>query len=504
MEKRLLIAIVLSFAFLLAWSHFVGKYSPPSKVSPATPIVSDPLQQEPQQEPLFASAEETRSTFELDHTSLIFNEPSATLAEVVFPQFQDHALILEKGLQLPGIATEFLRQVSGNKEITYVASWDDKKIIKRLSKRERAYLWDLEITVQNTSNENISFGLPLVLGTLGPSIQRKPAEQFQDICISQKLKVEYPNIKKEAGFSEIEFVSLRDQYFVLIVQPEKGDYSAAISKYGAGQSLLSIRSSELVIAPGQEIKEKFLIYMGPQDAKILSSISPDWNSIIFYGKFDFIAKLLAKTLDFFYGITKNWGWSIILFSLAIYLLLFPLSIKQMVSMKKMQELQPQMHELESKYKNNPQKLNLERMELFKQNKVNPLGGCLPMLLQLPIFLKLYLVLTRSIYLKGADFLWIKDLSRPDRLVKMFHVEHFGEWQYLNILPVLIGIAMFVQQRTSTVQMGGASAEQQKMMMVIMPVMMVFVFYNMPSGLVLYWLINNLLSLGYQVKILNKK
>jgi YidC/Oxa1 family membrane protein insertase len=503
MEKRLLIAIVISFAFLLAWSQFVGKFSPSSSIPPA-PVVSQPLQQDLKPEPQPVNSEETRSSFELDQTRLVFGEPSAFLVEAVFPQFQDHALILEKGLYLPGISAEFSRQVSENKEITYIANETDKKIIKRLSKNEKTYLWDLEVTVQNISKENISFGLPLVLGTLGPSAQRKAAEQFQDICISQKLKVDYPNIKKEAAFNEIEFVSLRDQYFVLIVQPENSDYSAVISKYGTGQSLFSIRSKEFVIAPGQEIKQKFQIYIGPQDVKILSAISPDWNSVIFYGKFDFIAKLLAKTLDFFYGITKNWGWSIILFSLAIYLLLFPLSIKQMVSMKKMQELQPQMHELENKYKDNPQKLNLERMELFKQNKVNPLGGCLPMILQLPIFLKLYLVLTRLIYLKGADFLWIKDLSRPDRLVKMFHVEHFGEWQYLNILPVLIGIAMFVQQKTSTAQMGGTSAEQQKMMMVLMPVMMVFVFYNMPSGLVLYWLINNLLSLGYQVKILNKK
>jgi len=185
--------------------------------------------------------------------------------------------------------------------------------------------------------------------------------------------------------------------------------------------------------------------------------------------------------------------------------MFPLSVKSMLSMKKMQALQPKIEELRAKHKENPQKLNTEIMELYKREKVNPFGGCLPMLLQIPVFFALYQLLMRLISLKGASFLWIKDLSLPDRLyVLSSPIPVIGD--ELNLLPLLMAAGMFVQQKFTTPSLDKTSsaAEQQKIMGVLMPVIFGVLFYKMPSGLVLYWFVNNLLMLAFQWKISAKK
>jgi len=165
----------------------------------------------------------------------------------------------------------------------------------------------------------------------------------------------------------------------------------------------------------------------------------------------------------------------------------------------MQALQPAIEELRSTYKDNPQKLNKEIMEFYRKHKVNPLGGCLPMVLQIPIFFALYQVLIRSIALKGANFLWIKDLSEPDRLFTLpVSLPIVGN--EINILPILMAIGMFIQQKTSMKTTSSGSAEQQKLMLILFPLMFGFIFYHMPAGLVLYWFINSTLTLIYQMRI----
>lgn len=236
--------------------------------------------------------------------------------------------------------------------------------------------------------------------------------------------------------------------------------------------------------------------MGPQDLRIISLIKPEWASIVYYGFFDFISNLLFQLLELIYNLVKNWGWAIIILSTVIYLILFPLTIKQMQSMRHMQLLAPKIEELKKLYKDNPQRMHKETMELYKKNKVNPAGGCIPMILQIPIFVSFYQVLNRSIVIKGADFFWIKDLSEPDRL--------FTSPVDINILPILMAIGMFIQQKLSTANTTGEYAQQQKMMTFLMPVIFGFFFYRMPSGLVLYWLINSTLMLAYQIRVNQSK
>jgi len=168
-------------------------------------------------------------------------------------------------------------------------------------------------------------------------------------------------------------------------------------------------------------------------------------------------------------------------------------------MKEMQLLQPKIEALRKEHKDNPQALNKEIMELYKEHKVNPLGGCLPLLLQMPIFFALYQALMRSVSLRGAKFLWIKDLSAPDQLFTLKNSLPFLGNQ-VNILPILMAIGMFVQQKISMVKTTGEAAQQQKIMSIIMPVMFGVIFYQMPSGLVLYWFVNSTLMLIYQFRI----
>jgi YidC/Oxa1 family membrane protein insertase len=168
-------------------------------------------------------------------------------------------------------------------------------------------------------------------------------------------------------------------------------------------------------------------------------------------------------------------------------------------MKEMQALQPKIDSLRKQHKDNPQKLNKEIMELYKEHKVNPLGGCLPMVLQIPIFFALYQALIRSIDLKGATFLWIKDLSEPDRIFMLqFSMPFLGN--ELNLLPILMVVVMFLQQKLTTPASSGMSSEQQKMMLYLMPVIFLFIFYRMPAGLVLYWLVNSTLMFLFQLRI----
>ena len=150
-----------------------------------------------------------------------------------------------------------------------------------------------------------------------------------------------------------------------------------------------------------------------------------------------------------------------------------------------------MEELRRVYKDNPQRLNKEVLELYRKNKVNPLGGCLPMVMQIPIFFSFYMVLTRLVDLRGANFLWIKDLSQPDRLITTPEI---------NILPILMAITMFFQQRFSMVPTAGSSGEQQRLMSFIFPIMFGFFFYRLSSGLVLYWFVNSLIMFVFQMKI----
>jgi YidC/Oxa1 family membrane protein insertase len=200
------------------------------------------------------------------------------------------------------------------------------------------------------------------------------------------------------------------------------------------------------------------------------------------------------TLRFLHKVTKNWGISIILLTILINIVLFPLSKKSYKSMHEMQMLQPKIEKLRQECKNNAQKLQKETMELYKKYKINPMGGCLPLILQMPIFFALYQGLVNFIDLRGAGFLWIRDLSETESIRIPIELPLIGNT--INILPILMVIMTFVQQKLTskftTMAQTDDQRKQQKFMMIFMTIMFGFIFYNLPSGFVLYWLVSTII------------
>ncbi|MBI3779569.1 MAG: membrane protein insertase YidC, partial [candidate division NC10 bacterium] len=230
----------------------------------------------------------------------------------------------------------------------------------------------------------------------------------------------------------------------------------------------------------------------PKDLDWLKAAGPDLENLLDLGWVDILARPALYLLRFLYRYSGNYGLAIILVTLLQKIVFHPLTAKSLRSMQAMQALQPKLAALQERFKNNPQKKQQETMELYKKYGVNPVGGCLPMLLQIPIFIALYNALSSSVEMWRAPFLWIKDLSQPDAL---FTVDLWGSRNYpFNLLALLMGASMFVQQKMTPT---AGDPRQAKMMLYLMPTMFTFMFWSFPSGLVLYWLVNNLLQIGQQ-------
>lgn len=506
MEKRLILAVTLSILVLLAWSALAPKQPIETHVLPDNSQIAKPIDQQALpaigQDP--AALPETKlladaALVDLSTEKLKFSfiEPAAAIKELTFQEYQQEKLDLGYGLLLPGESVAFQLNQKTSSGLVFVQKGKTKKIIKDFIFSKDNYSMELSIIIENLSNLKLDFDLPIILGLIDLSKNTEDA-RFINIIASRKGKVVTLNPKKDFSADDLKFIAIRDKYFAVVLQPEK-NFVGYVKKIGAQKSEVGVVLKNVTVEPGQNQKLNFRIYLGPQDLKQIQMIEKDWAGIINYGTFDIISQLMLQLLEFFYKIVHNWGVAIIILSIAIFLLLFPFTLKQMRSMKEMQALQPRIEALRKVYKDNPQKLNKEMLALYKEHKVNPFGGCLPLLLQMPVFFALYQVMMRSIALKGESFLWIKDLAEPDRLFMLpFSLPVFGN--EVNILPLLMTGLMFLQQKFSFVPSSGSSAEQQKIMMIVMPLMFGLIFYHMPSGLVLYWFFNSLLMSLYQFKI----
>jgi YidC/Oxa1 family membrane protein insertase len=245
-------------------------------------------------------------------------------------------------------------------------------------------------------------------------------------------------------------------------------------------------------------EHSFQLYVGPKNFDVLEAADPTLARAIDFGWFAFIAIPFLHALNLLHGLTGNYGVDIILLTLAIKILFIPLTQKSFKSMKELQKLLPQLQRLREKYKDKPDEMQREMMELYRRHKVNPLGGCLPMLLQFPVFIGLYNTLLSAIELRHAPFaLWINDLSQPDRLGSL--AIPFVAPPGIPVLTLLMGGSMFVQQWISP----SAGDPTQQRMMMIMPLVFTVIFINVPSGLVLYWLVNNVLTIAQQYAMLRK-
>jgi YidC/Oxa1 family membrane protein insertase len=508
MEKRTVIAIALSFLVIFLWSRFVPR---PETVHTQVQTQSVAVTTEaliPSQTAITASSavieyEAGSQEYAFPGSKMAVLEPSSAIKEVLFDKYQKNPFILNRGFYIGDPALAFVRKYDVTGGFSYVYEDSIKRVTKTLVSSNSLYGMDLEVKIKNTSPSSVLINLPIILGRFDLDQKTGPEQRYEDIMVSSNAKVLHPNFKKEAIFADIKFMGMRDQYFCVVVEPESTGYSGFVNKVSDKVFDIGFASKGVTILPGDELIQKFKVYLGPQDTDLINKVNPNWGSIVYFGMFDLVGQAILGLLKFLFIIVRNWGLVIVVLSVLIFLVLFPLTIKQMKSMKEMQILQPKMEQLRKTYANDSKKLNEEIMRLYKEHKVNPFGGCLPMILQIPIFIALYQVLSRSIALKGAEFLWIKDLSEPDRLFKFPGALPFiGE--YFNILPILMALGMFVQQKMSAVTTSGQSAEQQKMMMIMIPILMGVMFYNVPSGLSMYWFLNSTLMLLYQVKTMKAR
>ena len=236
------------------------------------------------------------------------------------------------------------------------------------------------------------------------------------------------------------------------------------------------------VAPGSTIVEKARLFVGPQEESVLETIAPGFELLKDYGYLTILAKPIFWLLEKIHGYVGNWGWSIILLTILIKLVFFPLSAASYKSMARMKEVQPRLLTMKEQYKGEPQKLNQAMMEMYRKEKINPLGGCLPVVIQIPVFISLYWVLLSSVEMRGAPWvMWIHDLSIPDPYY---------------ILPLVMAVSMFVQTKLNPTPPDPIQAK----VMMYMPIVFSVMFFFFPAGLVLYWVVNNLLSIAQQWQI----
>lgn len=322
---------------------------------------------------------------------------------------------------------------------------------------------------------------PLVL--FSNYLSKKVLDQrYQETFYSRNkvLKRVSPKKVRDDTYDNIEFAGARDRYYCLSLL--KGAYSLKWVNEAKEKAHLYL------VSPG----EQTFLYIGPQVRKELKHFG--LQGIMYYGFFHGIAVVMIKLLYLFYGLLKNWGLSIVFFSASVSLILFPFTSKSSKAMRKMQQIQPEVEEIKAKYKDNPQKQQKETIALYRKYKINPLGGCLPLLFQIPVIMAFYQVVYRFVELRGASFLWIKDLSGPDR----FPLPFGPPLNHINLIPVFLIILGILQQKITT--SSSAAPSQQKSMGLFFAVFIGVIFYGFPAALTLYWLIQNIFTLSYQARL----
>lgn len=386
--------------------------------------------------------------------------------------------------------------------ITYAWRSADVEIVKTLVFHPDHFAVDVTVTVTNLSQRPLEerpvlrwggVSRPRATGGFLSFLRQPPADNKQPLYyidgkVQREQNVARLVAEKEAS-GTLYWAGLEDRYFLVAIiprQPGEGvtarvgasDLSALGS--GARGVTAGVALARTTIPPGERVSHSFSVYAGPKEIGELKALGLRLDEAIDYGWFAAVALPIRYLLNFFYRLIHNYGVAIILLTVFIKLLLQPISRKSLKSMKAMQRLQPQIKELQAKYKNDRARLNQETMSLFRAHKVNPMGGCLPMLLQFPIYIALYKVLWNSIELYHAPFFWFyRDLAAPD--------PYF-------ITPIVLGLFMVAQQKL----MPSTSADpaQQKMMM-FMPIMFSAFMLFLPVGLTVYILVNTVMSVTQQ-------
>jgi len=549
MDKNTIIALLLTFVLVFAYMQLSQK-----KVTSSTTVVTNTVIQTSESEikPPETSVEKTESQVAKpvpsdlkipEITNLKFSSLSNSLISYTFSSFGGNVYeillnktaIVRKGpvkmvfapsnnWQVPFRLQKVGNEKDNNSQLTLVNSSknelvfsgkfsDSIAVTKKYNLSENDYLLNASITLSNTTDSivEMSEGLKVMLGRIAQvpglagrlAIRGLDAQQIDSKNGDKKIVRQDADKDDETKIisGQFDWYAIRNKYFANIIVPEKNADSLEIVSLGEkGNREVAACAKFKVsnIKPGETLQWNATLFAGPQDYERLNSLDKkigkgsNYIAILNLGWFTFLAKpLLVYGLRFFYTFLHNYGLAIILITLIIKIVTWPLTHKSFESMHAMQKLQPEMKGLQEKFKGDQRKIQQETMLLYKKHGVNPLGGCLPMLLQMPIFFALYKTIGGAIELWGANFLWIKDLSQPDTVAHLpFTIPFLGS--AVNPLAIMMALAMIGQQAV-TPKTGAAN--NQKGMMYMMSIFFLFICYKMPSGLVLYWFMNQILSMG---------
>ena len=392
---------------------------------------------------------------------------------------------------------------SGRPFMTLVSERNGVKLEKTFILNPGSYVVDVGHRVTR-ANSNTA---PLVLYTelVRDSSQEKKIGPFDGAFSASTFTGPAAYTEKEK-FNKLEFTDIDKNKITIPTQVAAGDpaWVALVQHYFASAWIpsdklardiyagkidnnlyrIGIQTPLGVVAQGTTVVEKSRLFVGPQEESVLETIAPGFALLKDYGYLTILAKPIFWLLEKIHGYVGNWGWAIILLTILIKLVFFPLSAASYKSMARMKEVQPRLLSMKEQYKGEPQKLNQAMMEMYRKEKINPLGGCLPVVIQIPVFISLYWVLLSSVEMRGAPWvLWIQDLSVPDPYY---------------ILPVIMAVSMFVQTKLNPTPPDPIQAK----VMMYMPIVFSVMFFFFPAGLVLYWVVNNLLSIAQQWQINN--
>jgi len=395
------------------------------------------------------------------------------------------------------------------KVYTFEHNYNSTIFIKKYIFNNKSYDFTISISIKdpekNILNNKIEFGwengLPLT------EVDESDDNMYNQVYLYTgdelaKIEAEESGISTQNFTGRVDWVINRSKYFLIgFIPKEKSNFCEAVSIKSEGKQKEKILERKYSFVYDIKVSEKesiqFKIYAGPLDHRILNKYSANIDLVVmnngWYERiFRPISLLILPVLEWLYKYIPNYGIVIIIFSLLVKIVLHPLTKKSYESMKEMQVIQPLMNEVREKFKNDPQRMNKEMMALYKEYGINPLGGCLPVLLQMPLLFALFNVFKSTIQLRGALFIpgWISDLSRSENLFSIpFNIPMYGN--EINILPILMSISMIFQSKMTMTD------PKQKAMVYMMPVMMLLFFNSFPSGLNLYYTAFNVFTILQQ-------
>ncbi|RZD15384.1 MAG: membrane protein insertase YidC [Candidatus Acidulodesulfobacterium ferriphilum] len=515
MEKRIIIASILSVILILAWGYLMP-HTGQNKAAVTKPgATSSKITQAQTKEPvveknapskskkLIAVSKSVQSiksvSYKGDKIYAMFNIPDGAVSKLNLLNYSYTEKNLENKVNLantqktaqiinfiPQNAQSSLKLVNIKKEKDSIKFFYDinNKIIlvKDYKFLNGKYLLTNDISIKNLTNKPIIFkGHYVLSATLKPVSKNLNYINFSPVIYINKGSVTPDTTQTTKYKGDISFAGFNSKYFMLAaVSPGN-----TVSVKKTGEIISFIIPKTVLVSPKKTADISLNVYGGPKKLSLLTPLGHSLNSTLDFGFFGFFSIILLHVLEFFYGFVHNYGLAIILLVLAIRIVFYPLTYTGFKSMKQMQKLTPKINELRERYKDNKTELNKKIMELYKESRVNPFGGCLPMILQIPVFYGLYMTLLMSIQLRNAPFVfWIHNLSIQDPYY---------------ILPVLMGLTMLISQKMNPV----IGDPTQAKIMLILPIVFTFVFIHFPAGLLLYWTVNNILTIAQQY-IINRK